>query len=280
MPRTEGRWLSALYDEGGLSMDDQNEIFLRLVDERDSRISNHEELLRSPDFTSRSKHIKRSSMAFAVTVSLMDLAATRQPLVYENLLLCRSSSDFAQSAIAISMLIENGMLEPSVREMRYLLERAVACLCIDQACPTASIEDKASQLENASRIFFENAERLSFSAFDPKDSDGCCAELKDYYRKACAFVHPSRSQVESQLRRWIKGETPGFESAKELQRFGELLFRGFDLGLTVIMHGFGLPLVGDVFIDILDGDGRWPFHKGKYVAKLSRSFDYKTERQR
>ncbi len=36
---------------------------------------------------------------------------------------------------------------------------------------------------------------------------------------------------------------------------------------------------GDVFIQVLDENTKWKYHKGKYTKEYSKKFDYKHERQ-
>jgi hypothetical protein len=48
--------------------------------------------------------------------------------------------------------------------------------------------------------------------------------------------------------------------------------------LVMLFHGFGDSMSGDLFIQLLDDNKKWKFHKSKYVKEYSKNFDYKHER--
>ena len=56
------------------------------------------------------------------------------------------------------------------------------------------------------------------------------------------------------------------------------MFRVYDMALTLYFHGYGLPMTGDIIIQVLDDLPPWKFHKGKSVSVVSAYFDYKHER--
>jgi hypothetical protein len=74
------------------------------------------------------------------------------------------------------------------------------------------------------------------------------------------------------------GRSVGFENAADLRKIGRLMFRVYDIALTLVFHSYHLSMTGDVFINLLDDLPDWKFHKGKYVASVSAYFDYKHER--
>ena len=92
------------------------------------------------------------------------------------------------------------------------------------------------------------------------------------------YVHVSRRQIEERMVLVEKGRSLGFETDEELGKIGRLMFRVYDLALTLYFHGYDLSMTGDVFIEVLDNMPSWKFHKGKYVSIVSAFFDYKHER--
>ena len=69
------------------------------------------------------------------------------------------------------------------------------------------------------------------------------------------------------------------ESVATLNRFNKLAFQVYDLVLVRIFYSIGLSMAGDIFTGVLDDEPKWRFHKGKFVGRMSRCFDYKHERR-
>ena len=88
----------------------------------------------------------------------------------------------------------------------------------------------------------------------------------------------SPRQIEERLELDDVGRSVGFQKADDLRKVGRLMFRVYDIALTLFFHGYHLSMTGDVFINGLDDMPDWKFHKGKYVACVSAYFDYKHER--
>ena len=62
----------------------------------------------------------------------------------------------------------------------------------------------------------------------------------------------------------------GFESIKMLIDLNKLIFRAYDMILVMIFHSFGDSMSGDIFIQLLDDNDKWRFHKGKYTKEYSK----------
>ena len=75
------------------------------------------------------------------------------------------------------------------------------------------------------------------------------------------------------------GTFSGFEGVADLRRLNRDVSRTLDIVLAVYFHALSLPLSGDIFIQILDDDKSWKFHKGKWCEIISHHYDYKLERQ-
>ncbi|WP_419777758.1 hypothetical protein [Malaciobacter marinus] len=104
------------------------------------------------------------------------------------------------------------------------------------------------------------------------------AEVKDFFYKACSYVHPSKKQIDEQIKNYNKGNHIGYESAKMLADINKLIFRAYDIILMMIFHGYGHSMSGDLFVQLFGDNIKWKFHKGKYVKDYSKNFDYKHER--
>jgi hypothetical protein len=241
------------------------------------KIDEHDLLLASDDHTSRTKYLDRMVYGFCTAVAAINLAETRNPAWAEAVmrLLC---SDLIQSALSIRMMMTEGFLEPARRELRYMLERAVASVYIDQSNGHLSLEDRVGHFQAASRSFEHNVEKIAIYTLDEAMKKDYRGSLNNFYSDMCRYVHPSAAQVMAQLRRSESREGLGFESTKMIEKANQSVFNGLDLVLVAVMQGIATSTVGDLFVHIWDSDERWPFHKSKFVKKTSAHFDYKVER--
>jgi hypothetical protein len=202
-----------------------------------------------------------------------------------NSLMIRSSDDVVDSILASYMLLHEGFHYTLRRELRFIVETAVKSLYVDQQTalgnPALSVAERIQYLhDHVDRSSIDVREKLVLHAFDAATTKQLVSELNDVYRNLCGYVHVSRKQIEERMALAEVGRSPGFETADELRSTGRLMFRVYDLVLALYFHGFGLSLVGDAFVQILDERPEWKFHKGKYVKKISSYFNYKSERRR
>jgi hypothetical protein len=105
------------------------------------------------------------------------------------------------------------------------------------------------------------------------------AAILSLYADLSTYVHAAVTQFESALNRYARGEDTGMESVATLNRFNKLAFQVFDLVLVHIFQSIGLSMTGDTFVDMFDDMPKWRFHKGKFISRLSKCFDYKAERK-
>ena len=165
------------------------------------------------------------------------------------------------------------------RELRYLLEMTTKYLVVDMekmgAPLTIKTEYLQSDIPNASIEVIDRINTPFDASLDKQFKD----EVKDIFYKACAYVHPSKKQLDEQLARYASGATIGFETAKMLADINQATFRTYDIILTMLFIGYGPSMSGDHFIELFDIQPKWKFHKGKYVQEYSKLFDYKSERQ-
>lgn len=94
-------------------------------------------------------------------------------------------------------------------------------------------------------------------------------EIRDLFYKACVYVHPSQRQIEEQIANFDKGNYLGFETTKMSGNITTLLFRTYDILLTLLFIGFGASMSKDLFSEIFNDDPKWKFHKGKYVKQYA-----------
>lgn len=254
-------------------------IFDDLAEERRNKTSEYKDkVFDSQQFQEQLKFLSGITNDFVQTIKAISFYSTRANDIYDNFLTIRASDDLIQSAIGIQSLVLNGIQNTSKRELRYLIEMSVKYLVVDQELMGKSLDEKTKYLKSDvpnSSIDVISRLALPFErGFEKEFKD----EVTDFFYKQSAYIHPSQRQIEEQLDNYSKGYTIGFESAKSLSNMNILVFRAYDMILTMLFVGFGQSMSGDLFIEYYDSDTGWKYHKGKYVKAYSKLFDYKHER--
>ena len=253
--------------------------FAEIAERKTELAKQHEAIRASKEYQDQAKYLGRMTQDFLKTTQMCWIAATRFEKFVDNSLFFRSIDDINQSVITILTLIEQGMLTPARREMRYILKSSVKNLYVDQKTPSSNFDDKV--------IFFhKQVPPSSISIVDdldlPLSNENKAlfiADIKGIYSSACAYVHPSKTQIDERVRLASIEAYIGFERPKDLERINKELFRLYEATLVLVFSALGMSFLGDIFIYWLDDYQDWRFHKGKYMKAVSSAFDYKAERK-
>lgn len=245
------------------------------------KIAQHREnVIGSQQYQQEIKYLNDISMDAIQAIRTISLYSLRAKFIYDEFLSIQSSDDLLQSIIGIRGLVANGIHNMPKRELRYLIEMTVKYLIVDQEKMGQPLAEKTQYLaNNIPNASIDVIDRLS-TPFDTTLDKQFKNEVKDLFYKACAYVHPSKRQIEEQIDNYTKGVHIGFETARMLSDINKLIFRSYDMILTLLFIGFGPSMSGDIFINIYDGEPKWKFNKGKYIQQYSKLFDYKAERQK
>lgn len=262
--------------------DEAPDPFERLWTAHAERVQAHKEVTASADYQNEVKFISRMTGDVLRLLKLCVIYSTRAGKYSENSVVVRSTEDLVQSVLAAWNLVQDGLINPVKRELRYVLESSVKYLFVDQQSesgkPLTTLDERLDFLEANVDSTMDVREQLKLHLFHPDDAKQFIDELYDAYRECCAYVHVSRRQIEERLQLAEEGRSLGFETADELRKIGRLMFRVYDMALALYFHGYGASMTGDVFISGLDDWPGWKFHKGKYVRIVSAYYDYKHER--
>ncbi|HET7408863.1 MAG TPA: hypothetical protein VFJ13_01555, partial [Paracoccaceae bacterium] len=196
----------------------------------------------------------------------------------DDYLMFRFAPHFVESVLAIGLSAKEGLQNRARRELRFLLEAAVKLSARDSNTAAGTIGARLSGLNDRDKRFEDYVAELGyFNQFEkPEEANAAMLSL---YSQLSGYVRPTEPQFLEAVTRDAKGETFGMESIATLNRFNKLAFQVFDIVLVRVFHGVGLSMAGDIFTGILDDEVRWRFHKGKFVGRMSRCFDYKHERR-
>lgn len=252
---------------------DENEL-LKKIEEYEKKV------LKSPEFQAQQTYLTRISSDLIWAINSIAIYSGRASHIYDKQLCNKGFDDLLQSALSVNTLILNGAHNTARRELRYCLEMTVKYLAVDQLCSGQEIESKIIYFKkNIPRSSVSISDQLVLP-FNKTDNDQFISEIKDLFAQLSSYTHPSKSQLEAQLASYDKGEFIGFESTQAIAHVNKILFRTYDMLLTLLLVSFGEGMSGDLFIEIFDNKSDWKFHKGKYVSTYSKLFDYKLERKK
>jgi len=261
-------------------MDYLENVFRNLAEQLSKKQKQYkEDVFDSQDFQQELKYLSNFSSDFINAIRSISFYSARAKYLYDNFLTIRATDDYLQSVIGIKSLVINGIHNMAKRELRYLIEMTVKYLIVDQELVGKNIDEKTKYIKTSMpNSSIDVVERIK-TPFVKEVETELKNEIKDLYSKSCAYVHPSQKQIKEQFDNYEKGYTIGFESAKALCAINKLIFRAYDIILVMLFHGFGESMSADLFIQNYDTNKKWKFHKGKYVKKYSKLFDYKLERK-
>jgi hypothetical protein len=262
-------------------VDDQVDPFARAAQELAELTEAHEEHRDSAAFKAQGIYLDRITQSFAFALRLSHFAFTRYPEA-GKWLQQRFADDFLESAVSVAMLAKEGVFNSPRRELRYMLEAAVKYVYVDQQVPgEASTDDRLALLRDTKQV-----PRSSINPIDDttirmlNEPDAFRHAVRSAFGVLSGYVHLSERQLKERLVRTERGEFSGFESAKTLEAFNRLVFQTYDLVLVLLFEGIGPSFTGDIFIQALDDEPDWKFHKGRFMSRVGKHFDYKLERQR
>jgi hypothetical protein len=226
------------------------------------------EVYDSQQYQQELKSLQKISLDFVDAVRLVSIYSTRGGDTYDNFLCIRTIDDLIQSAIGIKALIENGIHNTARRELRYLIEMTTKYVLVDCAKIGESFISKTEYLrDDIPNSSIEVIDDYT-TPFSDDLQNAFRSEVKDFFYKACAYVHPSKRQIDEQMTNYERGNTIGFESAKMFTDINKVLFRAYDMILVMVFHSFGHSMTKDLFEQVFDENLKWKFHKGKYVKEF------------
>jgi hypothetical protein len=196
----------------------------------------------------------------------------------DDYLMFRFAPHLSESVLAIIMNAKEGLQNAARRELRFLLEAAVKLSSRDFHANAKTFEQRLAGLADRSKRFEDYVSELRyFDEFEKPEQAN--ATILSLYGDLSLYVHAAVPQFQGAMIRADKGEGAGMESVSTLNRFSSLAFQVYDLVLVRMFYGIGLSMAGDIFTTVLDDEPKWRFHKGKFVGRMSRCFDYKHERR-
>lgn len=224
--------------------------------------------------------VKAVTQAYLFGLSFIVKDTARDPQFFASHLLATLAQDLLQSALALPMLVTEGMWSVARRELRFVLEASIKLTVIQQAVYPKSVTEKVSEfaiLLNSPSISCKN--RLILDLIPSAERDRFLEELGQLYGAASGYVHLTERQVRARIAAVDAGHTSGFESAEEAATAGLLIAKTLAASLVLLFHSAPSYVAGDFFVSTDGQSPEWFFEKSKYLAGIDSYFDYKHERK-
>lgn len=227
-----------------------------------------EKVYDSQQYQQELRYISDITKDFIDAIRTINIYSTSAGDVYDNFFCIKATDDLIQSVLAIEMMVNNGIHNTVKRELRYLIEMITKYVIVDYDKMGEDMEVKLQYLrDNIPNSSIEIIAEYSTPFQEPLSSN-FKSEVKDFFYKSCAYVHPSQKQLDEQISNYNNGNSIGFESAKMLSNMNKTIFRCYDLILTMCFHSFGQSMSKDLFEQIFNDNKKWKYHKGKYTKEL------------
>jgi hypothetical protein len=235
----------------------------------------------SEPYQAQLRELAALTKGFVHAVRLAWFASTRDPSSPEWLF-WRFIDDLVASAIGIALLVHDGVDRPARRELRFMLELVVRNLYVDTQFATRETPLSTRMAYVEHKLGSDDVALLAHMPLSRYlgDPEAFKQETRRLYGELSRFTHPTHEQLAQQLDEADRGIYVGFETAAELESFTDLLRRTYDILLVFVFEALGPTSTGDVYTQALDDWAEWPFHATTYTPEVSRTFDYKVERQR
>lgn len=246
--------------------------------ERRERISAYySETYNTREFQDGLKYLSSICNDYIIGLKYVSLMGMRFDAQDKSLLLAYQDLLTESLLMALEASLQ-GIRNVCRRELRYVLEHSVKLLSLDQNQINVPLSEKAALLNDRGKRFEDYVSDLKlFDEFSAKENFK--NEILSLYSYLSTITHPSHDSLQEVERLSKKGVYTSMESVSALNTLAKNFFNVLDVSLVLVFHSIGLGLAGDVFVQCLDDEKKWKFHKGKFVKELSKCFDYKAERQ-
>jgi len=208
------------------------------------------------------------------------LNTSRDSKFKDNHIFSVISQDYIETLTSTPILIEEGILRPTIRESRFVLEMSIKMAFIQQKLYNADIEEKIKRYEkilNSPSISI--MKQVNLHMLTENLHDNFYEECGKLYGFSSNFVHLTSLQIEDRINILSDGFWLGQETEIMLKELNNYLERIYAVSIVFIMHSVPTYVTGDW---IVENDGNsidWYYLRSKYIAEIDSFFDYKHERQ-
>ena len=247
------------------------------------KIKRHEELRKSKDYLNQINRLNAITLDFILALKISSIFSTRFTNFNDNSICIFAIQDLLETSLMIQTIVKEGAINPTKRELRYILELAIKGLYVDQKMWQEPLSKKLSFWEKNLKKASITPEiyHINFYLFEASEEvTNIIEDIKKAYGRACNYVHPTVHQIKERIELAEQGITIGLETAKELKEIVDEIFTVYSFVLVYFFHGLGHTTAGELFKGVWNKKPNWSFHWNKYIIEIDKYFDYKHERQK
>jgi hypothetical protein len=223
---------------------------------------------------------ERMAFAFLGALNFVVKDAGRDPRYLDTHMLSYAAQDYIQSAIALPMLVREGIHNVCRRELRFILEMSIKICRIQQQDCGADIATKLTTLGatfDTTNISIQK--QLALTLLPESERPLFHQEVGRLYGETSEYVHWTSAQIIERIGLVDEGKTAGFESPADVEALTGLMARGLAASLVLIFHSVPAYVAGDFLVEPDGSSMNWPFSSSRFIAHMDEHFDYKHERQ-
>lgn len=229
------------------------------------------------------KEFKRTILmcnSFLQWIFFCFLNTSRDSSYKDNHIFSVISQDFIETLTSTPILIKEGILRPTIRESRFLLEMSIKMAYIQQKVYNDGIDEK---IKNYKKILNSPSisimKQVKLDMINENIQNDFYEECGKLYGFSSNFVHLTSLQIEDRINILSDGFWLGQESGTMLNELNNYLERIYAVSIVYIMHSVPTYVTGDWIVENDGSSIDWYYLKSKYIAEIDSYFDYKHERQ-
>ena len=256
-------------------------MMMTVRDAQAARALEHESVRESAEYQEALASVRHTVVGLFKTLNLCEFAATRWPAYQERYLFPRHLDDIGEAALAAQLAIENGALNATRRELRYMLEVAVNTAFVDEAGSDQDLDGRLSfyrsnavKKQNVDHVRDLPLRMLSESRGEFMD------ETRKAWVRSSNYVHLTKRRIDEKIRLRAEGVRLGFETPEMVATVAAEVHEVCSIVIVLAFETVGPAFTGDILVTGgLDSNEAWPFHANRFIAAVDAHFDYKQERQ-
>lgn len=226
------------------------------------------------------RHAEQLIGAFLAGIDFIIRDTARDPGYSDTHMLSYTAQDYLQSAIALPMLIREGIHNVCRRELRFILEMSIKVCRIQQQDYNADIATKLISLKatfDTTNISMQKQANLTL--LPEAQRAVFYEEVGRLYGQTSEYVHWTSAQTHERIAMVDQGRTSGNESVEDIKNLNSLIARGLAASLVFLFHSVPEYVAGDYLVESDGASLDWLYSSSRFMAHIDEYFDYKHERK-
>lgn len=233
-----------------------------------------------PELANELHETDRIVRSFLAGLSFIIKDTARDSSFRDEHLLSYLGQDILQSAISITSLATEGLLNVAKRELRFLLEASIKIAFVQQQSYRSSTREKIEAFDrelSSHKLTIKNNLRLGLL---PEALRGSFVEeIGRINGLVSGYVHLTPQQMLESIAAADAGVTSGKERPEDVVALNVIVSRVMAASLVMLFHSVPGSIAGDWLVEPNGDTIDWYFVGSRFIAGMDSEFDYKHERQ-